>query len=263
MILRGNVASDMLHTHTGLNVLIPPKIDDGPYRICYLLHGLHGNQDTWLDNTMLPVFFKDSNTIFVLPEAGRSFYRDMRYGHRYFAYISEELPDICRRVFNISAAREDTAVIGCSMGGYGGLLAALSRPDRFGFCGAISSAFLFTSEMLLNIRSRPKEWIYQHDPEIVQTYEDLKCIFGEGIESRLEDDPAEMIKRSADLPEKPVIYSACGQADDFYKENVRFSGELKKYSFDFTWEEWPGGHDWIFFNEALQKALLKWKRPGA
>jgi S-formylglutathione hydrolase FrmB len=249
----------MLRAHTGLNVLIPGKVDERPCRVCYLLHGLHGNQDTWLDNTMLPVFSKDHNTVFVMPEAGRSFYRDMRYGARYFSYISEELPDICRRTFNISADRRDTAVIGCSMGGYGSLLAALSRPDRFGFCGAMSTPFLFAGELLGFIRSRSVEWIRQQDPEKVALWEDLKCIFGEGLESGPGDDPSEMIKRTAENPEKPVIYCACGEGDEFYEENLRFSGEAKNRGFDLTWEGWPGVHDWVFFNEALIRALGNWK----
>ncbi|GHT58217.1 hypothetical protein FACS1894109_12080 [Spirochaetia bacterium] len=27
---------------------------------------------------------------------------------------------------------------------------------------------------------------------------------------------------------------------------------------DFTYEEWPGIHDWYFFNDALKKALEMW-----
>jgi putative tributyrin esterase len=30
---------------------------------------------------------------------------------------------------------------------------------------------------------------------------------------------------------------------------------MKNLDFDFTYEEWPGSHDWYFFNEALKKAL--------
>jgi S-formylglutathione hydrolase FrmB len=261
MILRGDVASDMLAAHTGLNMVIPDRAE-GPFRVCYLLHGLHGNQDTWLDNTMLPVFAKEYGAVFVMPGGGRSFYRDMRYGHRYFSYITEELPALCGRILNISSAREDTAIMGCSMGGYGSLTAALSLPERFGFCGAISSAFLFPTEALRGVRSRSEAWIRQQAPEMVRLYEDFKCIFGEELEPGPRDDPAELVRRLSEGPQKPVIYAACGEGDEFFAENLRFKGELEKYRFDFTWEAWPGLHDWVFFNEALQRGLRKWVGPA-
>jgi len=33
---------------------------------------------------------------------------------------------------------------------------------------------------------------------------------------------------------------------------------MKNTVFDYTYEEWPGGHDWYFFNEGLKKALEVW-----
>jgi S-formylglutathione hydrolase FrmB len=122
MILRGNVFSKILEMDTGITIVTPNDFKmDGTYKVVYLLHGACGNNGTWADYSMLPVYANHGKTIYVLPEVARSFYTDMKYGFKYFSYITEELPNICKTVFNISADREDTAIIGGSMGGYGAL----------------------------------------------------------------------------------------------------------------------------------------------
>ena len=90
MILRGNFPSETLHMSTNIQFLIPDKTS-GPFRVVYLLHGLHGDQGTWLDNTMLPVYAKEYNAVFVMPEAGRSFYLNLKYGRKYYDFVSDEL----------------------------------------------------------------------------------------------------------------------------------------------------------------------------
>ena len=170
MKLNGNVFSKVLDMDTGITIVTPNDLKlDGSYKVVYLLHGLCGNHRNWADYTLLPTYANDYDAIFIMPEVQRSFYMDMKYGLKYFSYITEELPEICKNIFNISSKREDTAIMGASMGGYGALKCALSKPDQYGFCGAFSPAFLFLKDYL----------DYQRDTGIVE-FEDLKAIFGEG-----------------------------------------------------------------------------------
>ena len=105
---------------TGITIVTPNGIvEKGKYRVAYLLHGLCGRSGDLADYTMLPAFANDYNIIFIMPEVARSFYTDMKYGLKYFSYITEELPVICKSIFNISSQREDTIIMGASMGGYG------------------------------------------------------------------------------------------------------------------------------------------------
>ena len=256
MILRGNFLSETLHMGTNIQALIPDKAE-GPFRVVYLLHGLHGDQGTWLDNTMLPVYAKNYNTVFIMPEAGRSFYLNLKYGRKYFDYASDELPRLCRKVFNISAGREDTAVMGCSMGGYGALKLALDRPDRFGFCGAISPACLYFKPMLDKLRKDPGPYL-KTGPEAEEIMTDLFSLYGDNLEYRGDYDIPELVKNFDFSMPMPKIYVSCGTEDDLRKENLSFRDEMKNTSIDYTYEEWAGGHDWFFFNEALQKTLKVW-----
>jgi S-formylglutathione hydrolase FrmB len=243
--------------HTGINILTPDSIKESdPYRVVYLLHGLHGDQNSWPDKTMLSVFADDYNAVFVMPAVGRSFYTDMKYGQKFFTYVIEELPEICRKVFNISGRREDTAVMGCSMGGYGALKCALSRPEQYGFCGAISSACLYFRESLDGLRKDPGPWLKQGGSNAEAIYRDFIAIFGDDFRWKPETEIMELAKQAG--PVKPKIYAACGGEDSLCADNRRFKADIEKLDFDFTYEEWPGIHDWYFFNDALKKAMKTW-----
>ena len=256
MILRGDYQSDILHTTVNIQFIIPQNLM-GPYRVVYLLHGLHGNQGTWIDCTMLPNYAKEYNAVFVMPEAGRSFYFDLKIGRKYFTFISDELPQICRKIFNISTRREDTAVMGCSMGGNGSLKLSLGRPNQFGFCGAISSACIYFKEIVGALRADASTYLAT-GAEAEENVKDIKAAFGEDMEYRFEGDIPRLVKNfPADMP-RPKIYSVCGTEDSLLKENHRFREEMKATAFDFTYEEWSGGHDWYFFNDALKKSLDFW-----
>ena len=253
MILRGNFNSEVLHMSTNIQMYIPDQGEE-PFRVVYLLHGLHGDQGTWLDYTTLPLYAKKYNAIFVMPEAGRSFYTNLKYGRKYYDFVSDELPKVCRKIFNISAKREDTAVIGCSMGGYGALRLALSRPEQYGFCGAIAPACLYFEHILDELRKDPQPYL-KTGPEAHEILTDLYSIYGEGLKHCKEYDIVELVKNfPSDLP-KPKIYAACGTEDDLRKDNQNFRDVMKNTAFDFTYEEWTGGHDWYFFNDALRKTL--------
>ena len=259
MLLRGNFYSDVLHLYTGITIFVPDHCHDGdPCRVCYLLHGLHNDQNAWIDSTMLQVFAREYRTLFVMPAVGRSFYADMKHGYNYFTYLIEELPRITKGVFNIAANREDTALIGCSMGGYGALKAALSRPEQYGFCGAISSACLFINEQLEALRKNADYWLKTGGPEAQAILADFRSVFGEDLACADSDEIVKLAEKVAARPIRPTIYAACGTEDKLRKENLRFKERIETLNLNYAYEEWTGGHDWHFFNDALKKALEVW-----
>ena len=255
MILRGSVFSQILQMDTGITIVVPDKYEEGKeYKAAYLLHGLGGGSGNWGDHTMLTLYARDYDTIFIMPEAARSFYTDMKYGQKFFTYVAEELPMICKTVFHISAKRQDTAVIGASMGGYGALKCALSKPEQYGYCAAFSSACLYLKEYLDEYRPKEK-WDEVRAAFGDQMVMDFLAIHGEELEWKPEHEILCLADRAEKEKEKPRIYMACGYKDYLREFNVRFAKEMKNRDFDFTFEEWEGQHDWYFFNQALEKAL--------
>ncbi|GMO29623.1 MAG: alpha/beta hydrolase family protein [Termitinemataceae bacterium] len=259
MILHGSVLSKVLGTATGITVFTPDELcEKTNYKVVYLLHGLHGNNRTWVNNTMLTQFGGKYDAIFVMPEVGRSFYCDMKHGYNYKMYVGEELPEIVQNVFKISSKREDTAVMGCSMGGYGALKLALSKPGQYGFCGAISSACLFLNENLKGLRREGAAWAAQ-SPSNAALLRDMYAIFGDDLTDSDENDPVILAEECAKLKKKPYIYAACGKSDSLLDENRRYNHKVQELSLDYKFEEWEGGHDWMFFSDALKRALDVWQ----
>jgi S-formylglutathione hydrolase FrmB len=145
------------------------------------------------------------------------------------------------------------------MGGFGALKLALSNPQMFGFCGPIAPACLSFKNILEGLRKDPEPWLKTGE-EARETFIDIKSIFGDDMEYQKEYEISELINRiPADTP-KPVIYATCGLEDNLRNESLFLKEAIKDRGFDFTYEEWPGDHDWDFFNDALKKTIEFWYR---
>jgi putative tributyrin esterase len=251
MILRGVFFSKELDMETNISIVAPDKFSEHPHKVVYLLHGICGRSGDWIDYSMLPNYAKKYRAIFVMPEVSRSFYSDMTYGLNYFSYITEELPLMCNSILNISQKVEDTAIIGGSMGGYGALKAALTKPHKYGFCGAFSSPCLMLKEHLeYSEGARRFKKLFGE-----RLFKDFQAVFGENIDWNPKEDVIELAKQIGDPTKMPELYLACGTEDMFFRDNKRFHHILKELGHDAIFEEWQGNHDWIFFNEALKRAL--------
>ena len=251
MILRGVFFSQKLEMETNISIIAPDNSSNQPLKVVYLLHGICGRSGDWIDYSMLPNYSKEYQVLFIMPEVVRSFYADMKYGLDYFSYITEELPLMCNSTFNLSPRREDIAIMGASMGGYGALKAALSKPQNYGFCGAFSSPCLMLKEHLEYSEGalKFKELFGE------RLFKDFQAIFGEKIEWNPNADVIELAKNFNDKSLKPRLFITCGTEDSFYHDNKRFNGILHDLGLDASFEEWQGNHDWTCFDEALKRAL--------
>ena len=101
----------------------------GPLQVLYLLHGMNEDESTWLRRTTIEQYARRLRLALVMPYGENSFYLDMACGPAWLENLTEELPRFLRQNFALSPRREDTAIAGASMGGYGALHAALLRPD--------------------------------------------------------------------------------------------------------------------------------------
>ncbi|WP_088370298.1 alpha/beta hydrolase [endosymbiont 'TC1' of Trimyema compressum] len=240
---------------TSIAVFIPDGLHrDKPYQITYLLHGLKGNHNNWADYTLLPLYALDYQSIFVMPAVSRSFYTDMVYGQKFFSYVADELPEVCKHRYLIYLQKEKIqGLLALLWGAYGALKIALTKPENYGFCGAISAAGLFLKEGLIFQRENESQVIEGFGEQINN---DFKSIFGPRLEWKPEYEILELAKKINEAKCKPRIYMSCGTEDVvYYKDNSRFKDQIEKFDFDFTYEEWAGEHNLHFFNEALKKTL--------
>ena len=244
MRLSGTVFSNILEKDTDITIITPNNLlNQKQYKVAYVLHGLCGNSKTWLDYSMLSTYAMEGNTIYILPDAERSF-----YCNQYFDYITEELPLICKNIFSISSHRDDTIILGSSMGGYGALLCALSKPQQYGICGAFSSCCLLLKQGLYDMKQNSIKYQQQFGKQLIN---DFTTIFGESL-------ILENAKKARKQNILPQIYLTCGTNDAFYKDHLHFCNELKNINIPFSFEQWNAQHDFIYFNEAIKKMITKY-----
>lgn len=254
MRLSGTVYSETLEMDTPISIVTPNSLSqEQPYKVAYILHGLRGNASSWLDYSMLPVYAMGGNTIYILPDAGRSIYTDMQHGFLYFTYLTEELPRICQSLFHISADREHTAVIGASMGGYGALKCALTKPEQYGMCGAFSSGCLFIKNDLAFMRSKG----FEEATRIFgrQLANDIPSIFGDDLEWKPEYELTELASAAKQKGILPDIFMTCGTEDKFRPDHIKFCQALDGIGVAYHYEEWQDIHSFHCFNEGLRRAI--------
>lgn len=240
--LKGSIYSEALQMRSGLVIVTPKNVADlreKPPKAVYLLHGLSDNCDDWAQNAQLPLLADAYRLIFLVPEVQRSFYTDMAYGPAYFTYIADELPRLCQSLLPLTGKREDTYVMGLSMGGYGALKCALSRPERFAGCAAFSAACIL------------EDCVEFAQGQVMQ---EMRSVFGLNSELLPQNDLRFLAKECEKKPQKPEIFMTCGTEDFIHEQSVKFREFMKGVDIPFTYQEWPGVHEWYLWNKSLHLA---------
>lgn len=225
----------------------------GPYPTLYLLHGFGGNRNDWLMNSRVQEWASMHGWAVVMPDGANSFYLDQAETNaRWGEAIGQELVEVTRKLFPLSTRREDTAIGGLSMGGFGALRLGLRYPETFGHIAAMSSA-LITEE------------VSQMTPghgNMVAPYGYYRLVFGQPEALLGSDrDPKALAKALAGKPGAPRLFLACGTEDMLYPLNLDMHTYLESLGYDHVWFTRPGIHDFSFWNEALQ-AVLPWLHTG-
>jgi S-formylglutathione hydrolase FrmB len=228
---------------TSLAVLLPRNPKPVPGGTLYLLHGRGQSALSWIRHSRIEDHAEKYGMAVIMPEGARSFYTDMHYGGDYFSYITEELPALCGRMFRIEEGPEKTYIAGLSMGGYGALKCAFNRPEQYAGCAAFSA--------VTDIR-----WRLENTPRDSPAYRDLRGVFGAEPEPGEADDLFALAGPAAQAAKHPRLFISCGGEDIRLEQNRRLSALLREAGYDHEFQQWPGGHEWDFWEVSIQKALL-------
>lgn len=241
-LLQLNFASRVLAQPADVIVLLPDRPDSAmPYRTLYLLHGLGDDRWGWLRYTEIENLVRDTNIAVVMPSAGHSFYTDMAHGHPYFTYIAQELPRYLKSLLPLSSRREDTFVMGNSMGGYGAFKLALTYPERYGRAAALSGAL--DIQRFVGTFSLPgfdPRLAFGDDLAVSGTQNDLFYLLDRALSSR------------TPLPD---LYSFCGGSDILLEESRTFAAYAQNRTVPLTYVEGEGEHLWTTWARELNSAL--------
>lgn len=225
--------SHVLARHQAFNFILPDpaRVGPGPYPCFYLLHGASDDYTAWMTNTGIWRYVRDLPLVVVMPDGERSFYVNTYSGERFEDYLMQDVIPRVEHAFPVKTGRENRAVGGLSMGGYGSMLLGLKHPDQFCSVGSHSSAF--------SVHASP-----QHTQ-----------VFGpEGSLQRRENNLFRLAE-AAEVETLPSLFIDCGVDDFLIESNRSFHAHLKQLGIPHHYAEHPGAHNWDYWDVHIQESL--------
>ncbi len=239
--------SNALQVATAANVILPSPEVKGPFHVMFLLHGLSDDHTIWSRRTSIERYVEGLPLIVVMPDGGRGFYCDAHVGFAYEQAVATELPEIVEGYF---PTKLPWCATGLSMGGYGAAKLALKYPDRFRSGHSHSGALLFghvTMEL-------------DQDEDTIRR--DVQPEFARILGPNSAGGPNDLCARAAALSDKarPFLRIDCGTEDFLLEDNRKFHSHLTDLGFDHEYDEFPGSHEWGYWDCHVQDAIAFHRR---
>ena len=236
-------------------VYLPASYDSGAtkhpgqeYPVLYFLHGLGDNEQTLFNSggwTLLDDLrrqHKMGEFLIVAPEGGRTFYINSADGSvRYSDFFLQEFIPMIETKYRISKGRNNRAITGISMGGYGALRFAFAHPEIFSAVSAQSAALITESPQELDTTARSGAPLGRV----------LAVVFGNPIEAAhwKDNSPFVLAGRNQAGLRRLAIYFNCGQDDNygFEKGAAALHEQLQKEGVKHEFRPYPGDHSLSYF----------------
>lgn len=225
--------SKTLQTTQPYSILLPPSYGKSPsrtYPVVYFLHGLNNDHTSWtvdrygnLQNKVEDMMLsgKIPEIIMVHPRGDNSFYCNYADGSkRYEDFIVQELPEYIESQYRAKKERENRAIAGTSMGGFGALKIAMKYPERYSGCVG-HSPIIFTGRNPLDVPDAVKtSRYYQFFVSI------LTPLFGDPIRQDLWDanNPL-LLAKKPDLKNLDVYFDY--GTEDRYIQSIHLDDGVK------------------------------------
>jgi len=218
------------------------------FPVLYYLHGLGDNEQSfsrsggWTLIEDLREHGKIGDFLIVAPEGRSSFYINSADGREHYSdfFLREFLPFIEKK-YRVSPGRENRAVTGISMGGYGALRFAFAYPELFSAVSAQSAALILDSPEALNATGM------------------LGDVFGSPIDMAhwRANDPFALARKNRAEIAKMAIYFNCGQSDEygFDKGAAALDKQLTREKIPHEYHPYPGGHSMNYFLGHLAEVI--------
>lgn len=233
-----NYHSRSLQKASSFNIVFPD--DSGipkPWSVFYLLHGLSDDHTIWMRRTSIERYVEGLPLVVVMPDGGRGWYTNALEGFAYEDDLLKDVVGLIEGTFPVKAERAGRAIGGLSMGGYGAVKLGLKHP-----------------EMFVSVNSHSGAVGVQRDPKLIKDLNpEFERIFGKTPRGGA-DDPAAIVQR-VDHGLIPALRLDCGTDDFLLEENRSFHRLLESLHINHEYQEFPGGHNWRYWDMHVQEAV--------
>ncbi len=218
-----NYYNKALQKEVAFYALLPDRQDvPGPYPVYYLLHGLSDDYTAWLRWTSIERYVRSLPLIVVLPDGDRCWYSNMPEGPKYEDALIQDLIPFVDKWLPTVAEGKGRVIGGLSMGGYGSMKLALKYPEMFCSVAGHSGAYGFVQK---------------------------------GDTALSEEDCPFVLAEKLTASKAPSIRFDCGTEDFLIQHNRDFDAHLTKLGITHEYEEFPGTHNWGYWDEHVQQAI--------
>ncbi len=243
--------STVLEMDVKVDVMLPENRhntvrEDKKYPVLYILHGYKEDNSTWARLSNLPLLVRDLPLIVCTVSCYNGFYTNHTEGMQLNDWIAKELPVKLANYFPVSEKREDTYIMGESMGGYGTMRLALGHPEVYGHACVLSAGAMGSGNFYSNrgpMKKATAERIFGPEEEFENSDNNL----------------LHLLKKVNDSEgPKPEMQFYCGTEDGGYPGVVKTVDFVKENCPNIPLinaEFWHGKHDFYFWNQAIPKAL--------
>ena len=228
------------------------------YPVIYLLHGIHGNDKSWLEGNRVDHLIDSlvklgnlGNFIYVMPSAYDSYYiNNFDSSFRYMDFFTMELVPAIDSIYRTEKDRESSTLLGISMGGFGSIVLGLQHTELFGTIVSLSAA----------VRT---EEIFKQVPQA--KYDDyFEKVYGPELAG--EDRITDHWKANSPyyVTDSTILASArhqnwyidCGMDDFLLEANEAFHRWMILNNIDHDYHVRPGSHNWSYWHRSLIYALM-------
>jgi putative tributyrin esterase len=145
-------------------------------------------------------------------------------------WIVDEVPAAALRAYGLAGAAPPLFIAGLSMGGFAALRLAGKYPERFAAASAHSALTRAVDLDSLIVESR-SEW------------------------STLPVDNEVIVALRSAMGALPPLRFDCGSDDVWIEDNRLLHRQLAESGISHRFEEYPGGHDWPYWQSGLERTL--------
>ena len=267
-VIKMNFLSETLGMQANVSVCLPSMsfadmmdsssvfyTPDMKYQTLWLLHGGSGDENDFINFTNIVRYADKHKLAVVMPADYNRWYANspQKGGMRFFDYLVEELPRVCRSFFPLSDKREDNFIGGLSMGMQGATKAAILHPEMY-------EAALFMSGAAMSAKRYRDRWEGFHNGKNTGSPDIFPAMGEPDFVENGPDDTFYNAKIQAEAGTKmPKMFITSGSKDPGLPATIETYEYFKSLGFDVSFEEVPGyGHEWDFWDLTLKKAIENW-----